>query len=446
MGTDTLPPVMNLLRLVPVLMGTVLGVATGAVPAAAAPAPDRVIGEALQPLDVAVAGSYTAWAHRPRPSGRAVELVVHDGRRVIRRIDLGRSPEFYADLSPVSLGRDPRGRLAVAYVVCRSESTCEIRVRRVAGGPSRRVVRLDGFPSDVTIAAGRVLWSNPSRTSSQPDDIRSRSMSGGPILVVARSPGGSLDSIDAGPRGVVATGSRPVPGSGDDGSNDDPQFTSFLAQAGPRSTAMRVLLRTGVDDLGFADPVLTARGVTAMRYVDAAFATRFVDVVGGRRTEREADMWMKAWDAEERDAAIVQAPSGDGCAIQVLPSSLLDDITEGERERIEARATIRAPCRIVRTGNHRGERLLPLAITVTGRTAALTRAVLSGGRVTRRVPQRRAGIVVRVQDPDAKTVATLRTDADGVVQLPPVTTGRPHALIVRASPGIPSTFAVDAGG
>ncbi len=403
--------------------------------AEAAPVPDRVVAAVARPLDVAIDGRTVAWLHLPG-AGRAAELVIHDGRRVVRRIAAGRAGEGVVDNGPgaVDVGRDARGRAVVAYSQCASVegSACDVRVVRVAGGPPERVARTEGMTADVALGGGRVAWIDPDSEG----QVRSRVLSGGPVRLVADLSDGSLTDLAVAGGRIVASG---YTSAQPDGSNSDYEYTYLLAEAGPGSARLRPLRSGG--SLGFDSPAITRRGITVL---DSPRA--FADLSGGRRKLRATGMPTLGWDAAGDRAVLVEgAPvRGETCGLELV--DVIENplkLTEAEQKALEGKEDVPTPCRIVVSANHRAERLLPPVVTRVGRRATITRAVLSNGRVVRREPVRRSGVTVTVRDIDGAVVASPKTDAGGRVTLPPATRKRPNLL--SATPGVARTYAVDDG-
>jgi hypothetical protein len=201
---------------------------------------------------------------------------------------------------------------------------------------------------------------------------------------------------------------------------------------------MRTLIRRKQEPT-FEHPVFTRRGLTVL--VDTGYYTPndFGVFAGSRMTRRQTGMLLLGWDASGEHAAFIEAPHGHGCDLLLKTEFELSD---GDHEQAQRNATVSAPCRIVATKRVNADRRLPPVITISDRVATIAHPVLSQGRVVRRVPYRKAGIQITVRDLDAKTVATLTTDRDGQVKLPPATVDRPNALIAA---GFPAIYAVDKG-
>jgi hypothetical protein len=403
-----------------------------AAPAAAAPTPDRVLAEVDRPIDIAAAGSVTAWLHHPK-AGRDVELVIHDGRHVARRLSAGRVFEDEEGTGAVDVGRDGRGRTVVAYIRCDGDHTCDLRVVRAAGGPPRRLARFSyTSPADVAIGRGRVYWT----TADSDIDYAfgSRPLGGGATRNAFGTRSEGFYSLAVGPDAIAALGYR----SQDSGlgSNADPIGLNSMAIARGRATTLKHLTTTrdpGDSDVSriglgtFEAATLVPSGMAALLYRWGAFtATETMTAVGGRIRRASIGMPVLGWDADGDRAVFVEAATADGCELYVNPTDDTD--------------TIPAPCRIVRTERRGGERLLPARIAVASRVATVSRAVLAGGRVVRRVPQ--AGVTVTVQGFDRKPLATLKTDAKGQVALPEAKASKPNFLVAATTP---PSYAADHG-
>jgi len=420
----------------PALTSGLLALAVLAPAAAAAPVPDRVLAEVARPLDVAMDGKVVAWLHLPG-AGRATELVIHDGRRVVRRLPAGRSGEGIVDnaAASVDVGRDARGRAVVVFTSCPGveAEVCDVRVARAAGGPSKRLARVVGMPDDVAVGGGRVVWND----GDDRGKVQWAPLTGGPVRVATSM---------AGPEYVadLATDGRRVVAHGytsdqPDGSNSDYEYSYLVKEAAFGSMRMRTLTEGG--NVSFDGVALTSRGIMGL---DSPRA--FAELVGGRRTLRPTGMPTMLADATGEAAVSVvgEAIRGEACGLRLIDTDENPaGLTEAELQAVEDKADVPAPCRIVVSPRVRAERLLPPEITRSGRKATITRPVLSGGRVVRREAVRRAGIPVTVRDLDAKVVATLKTDAGGRVTLPPAARKRPNLLTAR--PGGVRVFASDDG-
>lgn len=414
-------------RCVLLLLASTMALATSA---AAAPRPDRVLAEVDRPIDVATDGAVTAWLHHPR-AGRAVELVIHDGRRVTRRLSAGRVFEDEEGYGALDVGRDARGRTLVAYTRCDGDHTCELRLVRAVGGPPSRVARFSYTqPADVAIGRGRVFWTTAD--SEVPYALQWRTLTGGPIRSLFKNPRETFFSLAVGPGIIAATGVRSQDAG--QGSNADPISTYSLAVArGAAFTHLTTTRDPGDSDLSqqglgtFGAATLLPSGPAALLYRWGAGAAReIVFASGGRVRRSELGMPVVGWDAAGDHAVFLEAATGEGCELYVSPTDDSD--------------TVPAPCRIVRTERRGAERLLPPRIAVAGRTATVSRAVLAGGRVLRRVPQ--AGVSVRIQKLDRTPLATAKTDAKGQIALPPATASRPNLLIAATTP---ASYAADRG-
>lgn len=401
-------------------------------PAVAAPTPDRVLAEVVRPIDVAIDGRMTAWLHQPG-TGRAVELVVHDGRRVVRRLAAGRAAEDTAGTGSLDIGRDARGRAVVAYISCDGDRTCDLRVVRATGGPTTRITRTPGlYFGEVAVGRGRVYWTTP--YTSGEGVVRSRALTGGPTRREIAPGEEVVDSLAVGPDAIAATTIRTEDPRA--GSNADPIAYHALSIARGASRTLKHLTTSrepGDSDLSYvgrgywSEAALVPGGMAALLYRWSAIVARELTTArDGRVRTTSLGMPVLGWDADGGRTAFVEAASDSGCVHYVDPN---DDT-----------APLAAPCRIVRTERRDAERLLPPRISIAGRTATVARAVLSGGRVVRRVPQ--PGVVVTVTDLARKPVTTLTTDAKGQVALPAATASRPTLLTAATTP---ASYASDTG-
>ena len=387
-------------------LAIVVVLALNSASALAAPLPDRVIAEDHGVLDVATDGSTVAWSRLT--SATQVQLVIHNGRKVVRRIKAGRIGDFPA--APVDIGRAQTGRKLIAYLQCAGDRNCDIRIVGASGRSSKRLLRVKQRPNDLAVARGRVFWSTSYFDGRRPDDVRSVLVTGGAPRIEARLPKREIEDLAVTPTTIYATASISKDSGG--GSNSDPDVTSYvMATRGGSAWSTLTSSRSSF----FSELVLAGRAVAALVDGGSSIAV----LTGGRRKLRASGLSIQRWDATGARAVFADSDLRESCLGTTVP--------EGSEE-----GTVTAPCRIVVANNWRGERLLPPQLNLAGRIATLARPVLLGGRVVRRIPQ--ANVTVTVTDGSRAVLATLTTDARGQVELPPAEFANAHLLTAATKP------------